>query len=195
MHWVQGWVEVVLSTFSWLYLLVCAVVQKYHEKLFLKKFFLHSFCNQPVFCITWKRKRTMKEQCTVHVNERNQTKTKENKVASHSNWSRILLFDLVYKKCSGIIKGWLHCLTSESKGRFLTNKIYLPWCLVMAQIQSLLIRKIKTESSGHSLSLHPLRPITPHFCLTPHHPPPSKGTSYVYHHLPGFPRHCKKIQR
>ena len=27
------------------------------------------------------------------------------------------------KQCNGIIKGWLHCLTSESKGRFLANNI------------------------------------------------------------------------
>ena len=40
---------------------------------------------------------------------------------SHSNRSRVLLFDLAHKYCNGIIKGWLHCLTSESKGRFVSN--------------------------------------------------------------------------
>ena len=29
------------------------------------------------------------------------------------------------KQCNGIIKGWLHCLMSESKGRFLANNILL----------------------------------------------------------------------
>ena len=42
-----------------------------------------------------------------------------------------------------IIKGWLHCLTSESKRRFLVNNILFSsaWCLVMAQIQFSLIKK------------------------------------------------------
>ena len=39
---------------------------------------------------------------------------KQNKVTSDSNWLHVLLFDLSHKQCSGIIKGWLHCLTSES---------------------------------------------------------------------------------
>ena len=30
-RWGQGWAEASLSTFSWLYILVCAVVKKYHE--------------------------------------------------------------------------------------------------------------------------------------------------------------------
>ena len=33
----QGWAEASLSTFSWLYILVCARVQKYHEMFLLKK--------------------------------------------------------------------------------------------------------------------------------------------------------------
>ena len=62
-----------------------------------------------------------------HVNERNPTKTNKqtNKVTSHSNLPRVLLLDLAHKQCKGIIKGWLHCLTSESKGRFLANDILL----------------------------------------------------------------------
>ena len=39
--------------------------------------------------------------------------------------TRILLFDLVHKQHNGIIKGWFHCLTSESKERFLANNILL----------------------------------------------------------------------
>ena len=43
-----------------------------------------------------------------------------------------------------IIKGWLHCLTSESKRRFLVSNILFgsAWCLVIAQIQFSLINKI-----------------------------------------------------
>ena len=67
----------------------------------------------------------MEQDRTVYVNERNQTKTKkkQKKVTLHSNWRRVLLFDLVHRQCNSIIKGWLNCLTSESKWRFLANYI------------------------------------------------------------------------
>ena len=35
----QGWAKASLSTFSWLYFLVCAGVQKYHKTFFFKKIF------------------------------------------------------------------------------------------------------------------------------------------------------------
>ena len=59
----------------------------------------------------------MEQDRTVYVNERNQTKTKkkQKKVTLHSNRRRVLLFDLVHSQCNSIIKGWLNCLTSESK--------------------------------------------------------------------------------
>ena len=53
--------------------------------------------------------------------ERTKSKQKPNQVMSHSNRSRVLLFDLAHKHCNGIIKGWIHCLTSWSKGRFVSN--------------------------------------------------------------------------
>ena len=63
MHWGQGWAEASLSTFSWLYILVCAVVHKYHEMFSLKKFFLVLILQSTCFvCITWKRKQTMEQQ-------------------------------------------------------------------------------------------------------------------------------------
>ena len=62
------------------------------------------------------------------MNEQNQNK---NKVTSYSNWPLALLFDLAHKQCIGITKEWPHCLTSESKGRFLVNNILLAWCLLM----------------------------------------------------------------
>ena len=61
----------------------------------------------------------------------NEIKTKT-KIMSHSNWGRVLLFDLAHKQYNGIIKGLLYWLKSESKGRFLVNNILLAWSLVMA---------------------------------------------------------------
>ena len=100
-------------------------------------------------------------------------KQKQNEITSHSNWSRALLFDSAHKWGSGIIKGWIHCLTSESKGRFLVSNLLMlgsAWCLVTEQIQFSLIKKITTS----------------HICLNPQPPSPStllKWTSYVYHPL------------
>ena len=37
--------------------------------------------------------------------ERTKSKQKPNQVMSHSNGPHVLLFDLAYKQCSGIIKG------------------------------------------------------------------------------------------
>ena len=93
--------------------------------------------------------------------ERTKAKQKQNQVMSHSNQPRVLFFDLAHKQCNGIIKGWLHCLTSESKGRFLVNNILIfgsAWCLVMAQIQFFQKNKDWTSRT--------LGPITSHFCLT-----------------------------
>ena len=98
----------------------------------------------------------------------NEIKAKTRPSMSHSNWPRVLLFDLANKQCNGIIKGWFHYLTSQSKGRFLVNNILMfgsAWCLVMAQIQFSLIKKIKIGRPEHSLTPHPVRPITSHFSL------------------------------
>ena len=53
--------------------------------------------------------------------ERTKSNQKQNQLTSHSNLPRILLFDLSHKTWNGIMKGWLHCLTSKSKVRFLVN--------------------------------------------------------------------------
>ena len=91
--------------------------------------------------------------------ERTKSKQKQKQVRLHSNWKRVLLFDLAHKQCSSIIKGWLHCLTSESIGRFLTNNNILmfdsAWCLFIAQIQLSLIKKIKIGCPKYSLPLPP----------------------------------------
>ena len=51
--------------------------------------------------------------------ERTKSKQKQNQVTSFSNWPRILLLDLTHKQCNGIVKEWLHCLTSGSNGRYI----------------------------------------------------------------------------
>ena len=58
--WCQGWAEASPSVFSWLYIFVCEVVQKYHEMFFviLLVLILQSIC---FICTSWKRKQT-KEQ-------------------------------------------------------------------------------------------------------------------------------------
>ena len=46
------------------------------------------------------------------------SKQKQNQVMPHSNWPRVLLFDLADKQCNGIIKEPLHCqLASNSFAR------------------------------------------------------------------------------
>ena len=101
------------------------------------------------------------------------SKQKQNQVRSHSNWPSVLLLDLAHKQCSGIIKGWLHCLTSESKGRFLVSNILIigsAWCLVMAQIQFSFKKKYWTSKT---LANPPPPYVQQHLVLTLQTPPPS----------------------
>ena len=130
-------------------------------------------------CTSWKRKQTMEQQPHRAREWTKSNKKTQNKVTSYSNWPRVLLFDLAHKQCNGIIKGWLHCLTSDSKGSFISMPGHGPNPIFFN-------KKIKIGRPEHSLTLHPLRPITSHFCLNtsppPSPPPPtSKWTSYVYH--------------
>ena len=67
-----------------------------------------------------------------------------------------------------IIKGWLHCLTSESNRRFLVSTVLLgsAWCLVITQIQFSLKNKIGlSEHLRQPPTLLSLTKI--HFYLTP----------------------------
>ena len=69
-----------------------------------------------------------------------------------------------------IIKGWFCCLKSEWKRRFLVNNILMfgsAWCLVMAQIQFSLTKKIKDWTSRTLTIPHSLLQITSRFYLTP----------------------------
>ena len=120
------------------------------------------------------RKQTMEQQ-PHRACERTKSKQKQNQVMSHSNWPWALLFDLAPYQCNGIIKGWLHSLTSESKGRFLANNILFgsAWCLVMVQIQFSLIERIKIGCPEHSLTPHP--PTSNNISFLPYPQPSQSG--------------------
>ena len=94
-------------------------------------------------------------------------KQSQNQVTSHSNWPLVILLDSNHRQCNGIIKECLHSPTSESKGRFIVNNLLMfgsPSCLVMAQIQFSLMKKIKIGR--------------PEYLLTPH-PPTSDNISFL----------------
>ena len=113
--------EASLSAFSWLYTLVCVVVQKYHEMYFIYNYshFYYSFCNQFfLFAQLENVNKLWNNNRTVNVNERNRNKNK-------TKLRNIQIDDLAHKQCNGIINGRLHCLTSNSKGRFLVNNILM----------------------------------------------------------------------
>ena len=82
-----------LFAFSWLYALVRAVVQKYHQMSFIHNYsqFSTHFAINLFICTTWKLKQTMKQQ-SHRACERTKSKQKQNQVTSHSNWPRDLLF-------------------------------------------------------------------------------------------------------
>ena len=113
--------------------------------------------------------------------ERAKSKQKRNQVMSHSNWPRVLLFDLAHKQCNGINKGWIHCLTSGSKGRSLVNNILMfgsAWCMVISQIQFSLI-KTNIGRPEHLLNPHPPTSDNISFLPYPHPPIPSKWTMCI----------------
>ena len=101
------------------------------------------------------------------------SKQKQNQVRSHSDWPCVLLFDLAHKQCNGIIKGWVHCHTSEWKGRFLVNNILFgsACCAVMVEIQFSLIKEIKIGRPEHLLTPHPSTSDNISFLSYSPHPP------------------------
>ena len=80
------------------------------------------------------------------------------------------MFDLAHKQCNGMIKGWLHCLTSKPKGRFLANNILLAWCLFMADIQFVFNQRIKIGPPERLLTSH--HPTSNNISFLPYSPPP-----------------------
>ena len=122
-----GW-SLIIWFYVALYFCVCSFPKISRNVFYLfLVLILQSTC---FICTTWKRKQTLEQQ--LH-DACDRTKSKQqNQVTLHSNWPRVLLFDLVHKQCNGIIKGWVYCLPSESKGRFLVSYILmfdLAWCL------------------------------------------------------------------
>ena len=98
-------------------------------------------------------KQTMEQQPHLPC-KRTKSKQKQNQVMSHSNWPRVLLLDLAHKQCNGIFKEWLQCLTPKSIGIFLVNNVLMfetTLCLVIAQIEFSLIKKIKIGRPEHLL--------------------------------------------
>ena len=96
------------------------------------------------------------EQWPYRACQRVTSKQEQNQVTSYSNWSRVLLFHVAHKQCNDVVKGWLHCLTSESKGRFLVNNILMfgSAYLVMAKNQ-FFVNKKKIGRPEHSLTPTP----------------------------------------
>ena len=116
--------------------------------------------HQKRFLTPWPRTSSFMEQQPHRACERTKSKQKQYQVKSHSNWLRVLLFDLAHKPWNGIIKGWLHCLTPGSIGRLLVNNILMfdsTWCLVMAQIQFSLIKRWRLDVQNTRYLLHHLK--------------------------------------
>ena len=124
------WISFDSFSFSWS-LTICFFVVLYFSVYSCPKmsrsFFYSKLLTFLVFILqsTWfifKTWRTIEQQ-PHRACKRTKSEQKQNQVMSHSNWPRALLFDLDHKQCNGVIKWCLHCLTSESKGRFLVNNI------------------------------------------------------------------------
>ena len=132
---------------------LCVQLSKNITKYFLNTAFLSVLILQSTcfIYITWKVNKLWEQQPHRVCEWMKSNKNKKTKVTSHSNGLRVLFSDLAHKECNGIIKGWFYCLMSESKRRFLANNILLPWCLVMAQIQFSLIKKINIGRPEQSL--------------------------------------------
>ena len=98
-----------------------------------------------------------------------------------SNWPRVVLFHLAHKQWNGIIKGWLHCLTSDSKERF-KEYYFNVWFSMSGHDTNPIFfnKKIKIGRPINSLNPHPLASDNMSFLPYSFHPL-SKWTSYVYH--------------
>ena len=91
---------------------------------------LSRFCNDPVYCTTWKCKQTM-EYKLHRICEQTKSKQKQNQVTSHSNSTNVILFHLAQKQRNCIIKGWLSYLTSEPKKKISCQK-HIVWLSMMS---------------------------------------------------------------
>ena len=104
-------------------------------------------------CTTWKCKQTMEQQSHRACEwTKSKQKQKENQVTSHSNWPRVVLFDLAHKKCNGIIKGWLNVWLSMMSGHG-ANPIFF--------------NKIKVQTSRTLAKPPPLPPTSDNISFSP----------------------------
>ena len=104
--------EASISVFKWLYTLVCAVVQKYHEMfIFNYSHFQYTLCNQPVFRFFFfflflfaqleNVKKLLNNNRTVHVKEKITIKTKPSQVAFKLTTRSIVRFSPHKIQCFG----------------------------------------------------------------------------------------------
>ena len=101
-------------------------------------------------------------------------------------------------------KGWLHCLTPESIGRFLVNNILIfdsAWCLVIAN--PIFFDKIRKNWTSRTL-YPPHLPMSDNISFFPYPPPPPtptppppptplKWTPYVYHSFIQFRQFINRL--
>ena len=161
----------------------CVQLSK-NMKYFLKKNFLVLILQSTCFiCITWKRKQTMEQKPhrACEWTKSNKNKKKLRHVIFKATMRSIVRFSPQNNAVVSLKDGFTS-LTSVSKGRFLASNILLAWCLVMAQIQFSLTKKIKIGRPEHSLTLQPTTSDNISFLLYP--PalplPPQSGCSYVH---------------
>ena len=101
------------------FILLCVQLSKNITKCFflLSFIFLVLILQSPCFiCATWKHKQTIEQQphrSCERIKNKNKTKSRHIPIDHGFYWYRW--------HCNGIIKGWLYCLTSELKWRFLVN--------------------------------------------------------------------------
>ena len=98
-------VEALLSAFPWLYTLSYAVAQKYYKMsfIYIHSHFWYPFCNQPVLLAQLENvNKLWNNNRIVHVNERNQNKTKLRHVTFKLTIRTIV-------RCNGVIKGLFFC--------------------------------------------------------------------------------------
>ena len=112
------WLSFDLFLFSWspticfsvaLYscLWICPKISRNAFYLYLFTFLVVILQSTCFVCLTSKRKKIMEQQ-PHRACKRTKSKQKPHHVTPHSNWPRVLLFDLAHKHCIGVIKGWLH---------------------------------------------------------------------------------------
>ena len=99
----------------------------------------------------------------MHVSGRDQGKGGvKSQVTMHSNWPRVLYFDLTYGRCNGII-GDGFCWRRSQWGDFFFGGVPMfgsAWCLVMAHIQFSFIKR-GIDQTSRALAIPRPPPLLP----------------------------------